>query len=77
MKGKLVMTLTELVKKKLADVATRENYHLVNSKEYNEALNQAMIDGYKLGYEAGKMKGLTAQFTVNEIREMFGLKSIE
>ena len=67
------MTLTELVKKKLADVATRENYHLVNSKEYNAALNQAMIDGYKLGYEAGKMEGLTARFTANEIREMFGV----
>ena len=73
MKGKLVMTLIELAKKKLADVATRENYHLVNSKEYNEALNQAMIDGYKLGYEAGKMEGLTARFTANEIREMFGV----
>ena len=67
------MTLTELVKKKLADVATRENYHLVNSKEYNAALNQAMIDGYKLGYEAGKMEGLTARFTANEIREMLGV----
>lgn len=50
---------------------------IMTEKRYNALMNKTFMDGYKMGEEAGKLKGLMMVVTPNDIRELFGFPRIE
>lgn len=50
---------------------------ILTQKQFEAELNKVYDHAYDVGFFAGRQEGVMSRYTVNEIREIFGLEPIE